>query len=142
MKTSKQTLLYLMMILVVGAISAFDNTMTWIYKDTILDLEKNPIGLWLLSKGGPPLFVAVKAVATLLLVLYLVILLKTKYKKLITVAFVFQLGIFIYLNMVSTRGNEVVLNLKSQPGESPEYHPIQSFLQFIGRYYNYCPFKD
>lgn len=141
MKTNKQNLLCLMMILVVGAISAFDNTMTWIYRDTILDLEKNPIGLWLLSKGGAPLFVAVKAVTTLLLVLYLVILLKTKYKKLITVAFVFQLGIFIYLNMFSTRGNELVLNLKSHPGESPEYHPIQSFLQFIGRYYN-CPFKD
>lgn len=141
MKTNKQNLLYLMMILVIGAISAYDNTMTWIYRDTILDLEKNPIGLWLLSKGGASLFVAVKAVATLLLVLYLVILLKTKYKKLITVAFVFQLGIFIYLNMFSTRGNELVLNLKSQPGESPEYHPIQSFLQFIGRYYN-CPFKD
>ena len=141
MKTRKNTLLYLMMILVIGAISAYDNTMTWIFRETIAELEQNPVGSWLLEQGGVPLFVAVKAVATLLLVLYLVILLKTKYKKLITVAFVFQLGIFIYLNMVSTRGNEVVLNLKSHPGESPEYHPIQSFLQFIGRYYN-CPFKD
>jgi hypothetical protein len=141
MKTRKNTLLYLMMILVIGAISAYDNTMTWIFRETIAELEQNPVGSWLLEQGGVPLFVAVKAVTTLLLVLYLVILLKTKYKKLITVAFVFQLGIFIYLNMVSTRGNEVVLNLKSHPGESPEYHPIQSFLQFIGRYYN-CPFKD
>lgn len=141
MKTRKNTLLCLMMILVIGAISAYDNTMTWIFRETIAELEQNPVGSWLLEQGGVPLFVAVKAVATLLLVLYLVILLKTKYKKLITVAFVFQLGIFIYLNMVSTRGNEVVLNLKSHPGESPEYHPIQSFLQFIGRYYN-CPFKD
>ena len=141
MKTRKNTLLYLMMILVIGAISAYDNTMTWIFRETIAELEQNPVGSWLLEQGGVPLFVAVKAVATLLLVLYLVILVKTKYKKLITVAFVFQLGIFIYLNMVSTRGNEVVLNLKSHPGESPEYHPIQSFLQFIGRYYN-CPFKD
>ena len=141
MKTRKNTLLYLMMILVIGAISAYDNTMTWIFRETIAELEQNPVGSWLLEQGGVPLFVALKAVATLLLVLYLVILVKTKYKKLITVAFVFQLGIFIYLNMVSTRGNEVVLNLKSHPGESPEYHPIQSFLQFIGRYYN-CPFKD
>lgn len=141
MKTRKNTLLCLMMILVIGAISAYDNTMTWIFRETIAELEQNPVGSWLLEQGGVPLFVAVKAVATLLLVLYLVILLKTKYKKLITVAFVFQLGIFIYLNMVSTRGNEVVLNLKSHPGESPEHHPIQSFLQFIGRYYN-CPFKD
>ena len=141
MKTRKNTLLCLMMILVIGAISAYDNTMTWIFRETIAELEQNPVGSWLLEQGGVPLFVAVKAVTTLLLVLYLVILLKTKYKKLITVAFVFQLGIFIYLNMVSTRGNEVVLNLKSHPGESPEYHPIQSFLQFIGRYYN-CPFKD
>tara|TARA_B100002052_G_scaffold30119_1_gene23373 strand:- start:787 stop:1212 length:426 start_codon:yes stop_codon:yes gene_type:complete len=141
MKTRKNTLLCLMMILVIGAISAYDNTMTWIFRETIAELEQNPVGSWLLEQGGVPLFVAVKAVATLLLVLYLVILVKTKYKKLITVAFVFQLGIFIYLNMVSTRGNEVVLNLKSHPGESPEYHPIQSFLQFIGRYYN-CPFKD
>ena len=141
MKTRKNTLLYLMMILVIGAISAYDNTMTWIFRETIAELEQNPVGSWLLEQGGVPLFVAVKAVTTLLLVLYLVILVKTKYKKLITVAFVFQLGIFIYLNMVSTRGNEVVLNLKSHPGESPEYHPIQSFLQFIGRYYN-CPFKD
>ena len=141
MKTNKQNLLYLMMILVVGAISAYDNTMTWIYRESMFEMEQNPVGSWLLDQGGIPLFVAVKAVATLLLVLYLVILLKTKYKKLITVAFVFQLGIFTYLNMFSTRGNELVLNLKSQPGESPEYHPIQSFLQFIGRYYN-CPFKD
>ena len=54
MKTNKQRLLYLMMIFVIGVISAYDNTMTWVYRDTILDLEQNPVGLWLLSKGGAP----------------------------------------------------------------------------------------
>ena len=141
MNSNKQNLLYLMMILVAGAISAFDNTMTWIYRDTILDLEKNPIGLWLLSKGGAPLFVAVKAVTTLLLVLYLVLLLKTKYKRFITVAFFFQIVLFVYMNMFSIRKGGIAFDLKSQHWESPEYHPIQSFLQFIGRYYN-CPLKD
>ena len=75
MKTRKNTLLYLMMILVIGAISAYDNTMTWIFRETIAELEQNPVGSWLLEQGGVPLFVAVKAVTTLLLVLYLVILL-------------------------------------------------------------------
>ena len=141
MKTNKQNLLYLMMIFVIGVISAYDNTMTWVYRDTILDLEQNPVGLWLLSKGGAPLFVAVKAVTTLLLVLYLVLLLKTKYKRLITVAFFFQIVLFIYINMFSIRKGGIALDLKSQHWESPEYHPIQSFLQFIGRYYN-PPLKD
>jgi len=40
MKTNKQNLLCLMMIFVIGAISAYDNTMTWIYRESIFELQQ------------------------------------------------------------------------------------------------------
>ena len=35
---------YYAMILFIGAVSAYDNSMTWIYYETIVDLEQNPVG--------------------------------------------------------------------------------------------------
>lgn len=140
MNPNKQNLLCLMMIFVIGAISAYDNTMTWIYRESIFEMEQNPVGSWLLDQGGIPLFITVKSATTILLVVFLVSLLKTKYKYLIFIAFAFQLGMFIYLNMFSMEGGKLVWNFGSRGWESDEYHPFRTFLNFVGKYYN-CPFK-
>ena len=40
---------YYAMVLVIGAVASYDNTMTWIYSDTMVEMEKNPVGVWLLK---------------------------------------------------------------------------------------------
>lgn len=133
MKPNKQNLLYLMMILVVGAISAFDNTMTWIFRETITELEQNPVGSWFLEQGGVPLFVAVKAGTTLLLTVFLMGLLKTKYRGFVAVAFLFQLGMFCYLNLFGMEQGELRIFLFAEDWDS--MHPIDEFVAFISGYY-------
>ena len=133
MKTNKQNLLYLMMILVVGAISAYDNTMTWIFRETIAELEQNPVGSWLLERGGVPLFVTVKAGTTLLLTLFLMGIVKTKHRGFIAVAFLFQLGMFCYLNLFGMYNGELRISIFAEDFDSTR--PIDEFVTFISGYY-------
>lgn len=127
--------LYHAMILLIGAVSAYDNTMTWIYSDTIVELEKNPVGVWLLEQGGVSLFITVKAAATLLLVGVLFVLSRTKYRWLIIPAFVFQLGMFAFLNLFCIDGPTGMPVLDWGPRRWERVHPVNEWIDFMTNFY-------
>lgn len=125
---------YYAMILVIGAVAAYDNSMTWIYSETIVELEQNPVGSWLLEQGGVSLFITVKAAATVLLAGVLFGLTRTKYRWLVAGAFTFQLVMFAYLNLFSMeRGHLVINSLFRGDGECT--HPITTWIEFMKGFY-------
>jgi len=123
---------YYAMILVIGAVAAYDNSMTWIYSETIVELEQNPVGSWLLEQGGVSLFITVKAAATLLLVGVLFGLTRTRYRWLIAGAFTFQVVMFAYLNLCSMERGFLIVN---SPFESRSTHPIDTWIEFMKGFY-------
>ena len=126
--------LYYAMILVIGAVAAYDNSMTWIYSETIVELEQNPVGSWLLEQGGVSLFVTVKAAATLLLVGVLFGLTRTKYRWLIAGTFTLQLAVFAYLNLFSMEQGHLVINSLFR-GDGESTHPITTWIEFMKGFY-------
>lgn len=127
--------LYHAMILLIGAVSAYDNTMTWIYSDTIVELEMNPVGVWLMEQGGVSLFITVKAAATLLLVGVLFGLSRTKYRWLIIPTFVFQLGMFAFLNLFCIDGPTGMPVLDWGPHRWEKVHPVNEWIDFMTNFY-------
>jgi len=94
---------YLVMIFIIGLISAYDNTVSWVYKDVLLDNEENAIGRWLIRLGDPmgkdvSWFLLAKAIGTILVTLVMFRLVYTKYRVAIIPIFLFQVWIFWYLN--------------------------------------------
>jgi hypothetical protein len=84
-------------ILIIGAVSAYDNSMSVIYGETLHAHESNPVGLWLLSMGLD-VFVTAKAITTLAVVLSCFVLAKSRYKSAIPVVASIQAVLFLYLS--------------------------------------------
>lgn len=124
---------YQAMVLVVGVIAAFDNTMTWIYSDTIVELEQNPVGVWLLERGGVFLFIAVKAGCTLLLSGLLIVLSYTKHRWAVVVAFLWQIVVFAFLNFTTMHKGEFTIQLHTSRWEA--MHPINEYGKFLAEFY-------
>lgn len=126
---------YYAMILVIGVVAAYDNSMTWIYSETIVELERNPAGVWLLEQGGVSLFITVKAVATLLLVGMLIGLSRTKYRWLVVVAFVFQLGMFGFLNLFCIDGPTGLPTIDWTSRRWEKSHPVSEWIDLMANFY-------
>jgi len=105
-------LAYLKMILLIGLVSAYDTALTAVYSETIWEMEQNPVGKWLLSQGGVPLFIEIKAFMTLCVVVFCMFLTRTKYKVTIIGVCLFQLWLFYWLTFSGRKlaGQEHVVN--------------------------------
>ena len=84
-------------ILIIGAVSAYDNSMSVIYAEVLHEYEQNPIGLWLLGMGLD-VFVQAKAAATLAVSGLCLMISKGKYRFAIPVVAAIQGGLFMYLS--------------------------------------------
>jgi hypothetical protein len=78
-------------------VSAFDNSLSVIYQNDLMLMEKNPVGLYLLIKGLD-VFVTCKAITTMIVVLFCLLLTKTKFRSAVVMVGLFQVGFFYYLN--------------------------------------------
>lgn len=92
-------------ILVIGLVGAYDNCLNVIFEDSLLDLEQNQVGRWLLRQGLH-VFVEVKAVMTLLVVAVCFRLEKTRYRVAIPFVAVVQMSLLLYLTFASHAGTE------------------------------------
>lgn len=81
-----------------GFVCCYDNMLSVVYSESLPQLEQNPIGSYLIDTGGVGLFVVVKAVTTVLVVMFLYGLSLTRYRSIVILAAIFQAGLFLYLN--------------------------------------------
>ena len=140
-----KTKLLLLCVLGTGLICCFDNVMTVIYSETIFEMEQNPIGSFLLAKGGVRLFVEVKALTTIAAIALMIGLIKTKYRMLIPAVFGAKLIFFFYLtflpNIRITNGfgqikYDLVSAINNWHKDSDETSPVYEFVSFYsGRKY-------
>lgn len=99
----RMNLTYFAMIFIIGLISAYDNTVSWVYEDVLLDTEQNAIGRWLIRLGGRrgedvSWFLIAKAIGTIIVILTMFRLVYTKYRVAIIPIFIFQVWLYWYLN--------------------------------------------
>ena len=80
-----------------GLISVYDNVMNVIFFETLKKDELNPVASWIIETKGVSGLVEIKAVTTIVAVVTMLLLLKTRYKFIIWPVLVFQLGLFYYL---------------------------------------------
>lgn len=105
---------FLFFLFVIGFVSAYDTALIYIYSEDIVDLEQNPIGSWLLAKGGVSLFVDVKSVCTLLAIVVGLCVVKNKYRVALIPVLLFQIALFYYLTFYESM-NVYGLPLKTNP---------------------------
>lgn len=96
-------LAYFKLILIIGLISVYDTALIVIYGDSIYRLEQNPVGNWLMYRGGIPLFAATKAILTICVVTCCMLLVKTKYRVTIFGVLLFQVLLFLWLTFAGGR---------------------------------------
>ena len=99
-KITKPTknLKYFMMILTIGAISAYDSWLTHIYSKNIIVAERNPLSKFVMEKTSVETFIAIKMFGTLFVCSVLFCLVKTKLRSVVVGVLLFQLWLFYYLN--------------------------------------------
>lgn len=94
-----------------------------IYRDTLVEMEKNPLGSWLIEYGVD-FFVLVKAITTVLAVMFLYALSFTKWRRLILVVAVGQACLLWYLNFY-----DPIDALKNTSTTTPVEHVIDHFIE-------------
>jgi len=105
--------MYLFCCFIVGLVSVYDVYMTLIYPMDIYMLEQNPFAMYIIKNWGIASFITVKSWTTMVTVLILMWLRKTKYRNSVIALTLFQLVLFFYLNF-STR---------TEPGGIRGYDP-------------------
>jgi hypothetical protein len=134
--------------LVIGFVGAYDNSMNVIYSETLITMEENPVGTYILCRGVDPadlrlhnlglstspsikhnlyLFVLYKSIGTMLVVGACLVLSKTKYRAAVIAIAIFQGGLFLYLNFFVDAGP-----LNPIANEST---PICDFVKLQKKYY-------
>ena len=108
-------LVYLSMILAIGVISAYDNTLSFIHADELRHTEQNPMGLYIINKYGVYGFIKAKMIGTLLSVLAMCFLIKNKFRVVIPVIFFFQLWLFYY---VTYSGGKYIFDFRTNVFQS------------------------
>ena len=94
-------LLYLFLVFVMCMVSVYDNVLTFIHRDIMLEQEKNPVGLWIMEHIGVIGFVMVKASTTFLACAFGITILywkKGKYRFTLLAPFLMQVALFLYLS--------------------------------------------
>jgi len=110
---------HLLCILITGLVSTFDVYMTLVYSDQILEREENPLSGFIMHTYGVDSFIVLKACTTILVVGILAILANTKYRVVIIVVTLFQVSLFVYLNLSVTDFTECL-----NPRNADDYFPI------------------
>lgn len=106
LKPKTERLLFLVMIFISGAVSAYDNVLNFLTRDELQAYEINPVALLIINNYGVEGLICIKAVSTGLAIAALVALLylKPKYRIIIFGVFLFQCGLFCFLSFYTGRG--------------------------------------
>lgn len=141
----------LLSVFIIGAVGAFDNSMNVIYSETLITMEENPVGTFILCNNVESselklhkrgietssaiannlyVFVLYKSIGTMLVVGACLVLIKTKYRVAVVAIAIFQGGLFLYLNFSDT-------NFGTQPGRMGQLRvsPIAEFAKLQKNYY-------
>lgn len=93
-----------------GLISVYDNVMNVIFFKSLQADEKNPIASWVIEHGGVEGLVETKAYTTMIAVVIMLLLTKTKFRFVIWPVLFFQLCLFYYLTFHTIKGGEMFGN--------------------------------
>ena len=121
---TRTNLVYFSMILIIGMISAYDNTLSFIYADCLKHTEENPMGRYLIDHYGVYSFIYYKMIGTLSCTALMFSLVKPKYRYVISYIFAFQLWLFYYVTFSSGE-------------ENPNWTGVNHVSQAIEFYYEY-----
>ena len=84
-------------VVISGLISVYDNVMNVIFYDTLPIDERNPLASKIIEWYGVKGLVEIKATGTVLAVIVMLLLAKTRYKFVVYPVFLVQLWLFYYL---------------------------------------------
>ena len=90
--------LLFLMVLLIGAISAFDNMVSVVTMDTLAESELNPVASAIIDSHGVSGLVVAKAIGTLLAVAIMLRLVYSKYRAVIIPVFMAQCYLFVWIN--------------------------------------------
>ena len=126
-RLSKNFTLLALLVFLSGLISVYDNVMNVVFFNDLPRMEQNPIASWIISRGGVSSLVQIKAATTILAVVMMLGLIKTKYNIIIILpVFLFQLGLFFYLTFYVPTGSFV---------DGDFIKPVEMFFEFYqGKY--------
>lgn len=96
---------FLLMTLVIGAISAYDNTLNFIFMQTLPADEQNPFASWIIQNHGVEGLIHLKALTTMLAVLIMCGLSFIKrYRLALVPVLIVQVALFYYLTFYTQLG--------------------------------------
>lgn len=95
---------FLLMSLVAGLISVYDNTLNLIFMKSLPADEQNPFASVIIDSYGVEGLIHIKAITTILAVVAMCILSFTKYRVSIIPVFCFQVLLFLYLTFYAPSG--------------------------------------
>ena len=105
-KISNNFILLASLVFLSGMISVYDNVMNVVFYEDLPRTEQNPLASWIIRNvGGVAGLVQVKAITTMMAVIVMLGLIKTKYRVVILPVFLFQLCLFYYLTFHTIEGN-------------------------------------
>ena len=100
-----KSILFLFMSLVISAISAYDNTLNFIFMETLPQNEENPFASWIIQNHGVEGLIYLKAATTGVASLIMIGLsFVKKYRLALVPVLIFQLALFYYLTFYTTSG--------------------------------------
>lgn len=88
---------YLLMTFLAGAVSAYDNALNAVFIETLHQHEQNPIATFLIDQCGVSGLIYIKAITTIIAVLFMCRLSFSRLKYVITPVFICQVFLFLYL---------------------------------------------
>lgn len=109
----------------IGLVCVYDIYLTVIYEEHMMTLEQNPIGIYLIKHYGVYGFVVVKSFCTILALIILLLLNKTRYNFITLVFFFLQIFLFFYLTF-STPHDTSPLST-DELGTNPLEHVIRKY---------------
>lgn len=105
-KISNSFVLLASLVFLSGLISVYDNVMNVVFYEDLPRTEQNPQASWIIENlGGVAGLVQVKAITTIMAVVVMLGLIKTKYRVVIFPVFLFQLCLFYYLTFHTVERN-------------------------------------
>lgn len=96
---------FLLMTLIIGAISAYDNTLNFIFMNTLPTDEQNPVASWFIDNYGVAGLIYLKAGTTLVAIIIMAGLSFVKrYRLALIPVLIVQLSLFCYLTFYTPTG--------------------------------------
>jgi hypothetical protein len=99
-----KSLPFLLMSLVAGLISVYDNTLNLIFMKSLPVDEQNPLASIIIDSYGVDGLIHIKAITTIIAVVAMCILSFSKYRVAIVPVFLFQVLLFLYLTFYTNSG--------------------------------------